>query len=230
LLPPSLHQDAESKVHQPLAIAATHPALIAVSYQIDHGVEVDVTAEPELVSGPDQAGEPGISNVEAVVEIHGVPAEAQSTFEIKSECLQGVKLGDEESAAEGFNRVSLVVNPREDLTAQSEMRTDSTAQSKRESGLIEQRGVPCPAEKIIGLSAGTEARPEPESVPGVFPDFDQTGRWLLSRRGAESAGERQSGKQKDEDRGVSKTVLRAERDLRGSTGEGQHTILPLTLT
>ena len=92
-----------------------------MTHEIDHRIEIDAAAQAELVARPHQTGEPGVSGAVPVLEIDRVAPNAESALEVEPGGGRGVKLGDEEGAAERFDRGSVLVDPGQDLAAKAEV-------------------------------------------------------------------------------------------------------------
>ena len=92
-----------------------------MTHQIDHRIEVDPAAEAELVAGPNQRREPGVSGTIPILEIDRVASDADPALQVEPGGGRGVELGDEEGAAERFDRGAVLVDPGQDLAAKAEV-------------------------------------------------------------------------------------------------------------
>ena len=80
----ALEQDTKAEVDQPLGVAAAQAPAVAVPHQIDHRIEVEAATQAQLVPCAEQPGEPGVSDIEAVVEVERVAADPKAALEVES--------------------------------------------------------------------------------------------------------------------------------------------------
>jgi len=92
-----------------------------VAHEIHYGIEVDPAAEAELVAGPHQPGETGVSGAVPILEIDRVASDAEPALQVEPSGGRGVELGDEQGAAERFDGGAVLVDPGQDLAAKAEV-------------------------------------------------------------------------------------------------------------
>jgi hypothetical protein len=82
-------------------------------------------------------------------------------------------LGDEEGAAEGFDRGAVLVDPGQDLAAKAEVRADGPTEPEGNGGAVEHVAVSGTGPEIIRLAARAETKAKPEPMTSAFANLDQ---------------------------------------------------------
>jgi hypothetical protein len=88
-----------------------------MTHQVHHWIHIEMAAESELIADAHQSGEAGVSDIETVIELNGVAADAESALQVEPSRPERVDLRHHKQTAQGFDCVRLVVDPGENFPA-----------------------------------------------------------------------------------------------------------------